>query len=122
MGKRVLIGVVAGLTAVVGTGVASAAPSPTWGPVTCAVGAGGQTTAVWNKAKVTAVTLEWFASGANPFTDQPLATVPVDVTTHAPKGSISVNTPDGVQAGTQVFANFQTADFSLLIPGDSPCG
>src|SRR5262249_15150497 len=110
------------LAAVVGTGVASArgGPSADLGPVTCALGAGAQTTAVWNKAKVTSITFEWFTSGADPFKDQPLDSHTVSVTTHQPKGSQSVDTSAVAQTGTDVYAVFQTADLSLTIQGD-PC-
>ena len=116
MGKRVFIGVVAALTAVVGTGVASAAPSPTWGPVTCDLS--GQTTGAWNKAKIDTVTFKWFGVGSNPDVDAPIAMASLPVTTHPPKGSKSAPTPAGAVL-VRVFFATDGDQFPPFV--DQPC-
>jgi len=100
MGKRLLIGCVATLTAVVGTAIANATPSPTWGPVTCA---GGQATAVWNKAKLAQVTFAWY-SESNPDGHTALDSTPMAVTTHPPKGSMSASAVTGAGSVRVYFA------------------
>jgi hypothetical protein len=117
MGKRVFIGVVAALTAVVGTGVANATPSPTWGPTACAVG--GQTTAAWNKARLDHVTFAWYGVGSDPDNGgTPLDTKVMPVTTHPPKGSFAVPTT----AGAVLVRVFFATDGDAFPPFvDQPC-
>src|SRR5215475_7397749 len=100
MGKRFLIGFVATLTAVVGAGSASAAPSPTWGPVTCA---GGQATATWNKAKLAQVTFAWYAE-VTPDDHTAFGSTPKPVTTHPPKGTMTADALPGTGSVRVYFA------------------
>jgi hypothetical protein len=105
--KRFLVGVTAAsLFAVLVQGVAGAAPTPRY-DVTCVVG--GQTTVLYQHAKLDQATFEWFTAGST----TAYVTYSAPISPHPPHGSIitSAGTLPGIVPAT-VRVSFEHADGS----------
>lgn len=114
--KRFLIGVAAAsLLAVLVQDVAVAAPTPVY-DVTCVVG--GQTSAIYRRAKLDQATFEWFTAGST----TAYVSLPVPISPHPPHGSIvtSAGTLRGI-VPARVVVSFKHADGSGTDPVEVAC-